>query len=227
MVKWQSGVNGLPPVVRLPPQAGISICRAPVSFMLVIQDIMDLWEQNTFCKESGVTSLMLFNSESFPHIPSLKKGLVLELMKIKKSNGKSWPIYKDWIEKIIHNSISLNALRRSVLALESQREKIAKNVHRVGSSTLDKFLNEEYKLPQSGRLCSSSAAKLPDPVHDFQHQITTAVNKSLAAEIAELKARMAVNEEQRILKDKKIEKIITNSRNNYKEKKEKKRRKNF
>ena len=47
---------------------------------------MDLSKKNSvFCKEAKITSKMLLLGEPFPCIIGLKKGLVLELFKIKKT----------------------------------------------------------------------------------------------------------------------------------------------
>ena len=86
---------------------------------------MDLSDQYIFCKQVGITSTILFNGESVTPLPSLKKGLILELLKIKRSKG-TWPLYRKWIEKLHSNpgSPSVNALRQSVLAVETKSEKI-------------------------------------------------------------------------------------------------------
>ena len=87
---------------------------------------MDLSDQYIFCKQVGITSTILFNGESVTPLPSLKKGLILELLKIKRSKG-TWPLYRKWIEKLHSNprSPSVNALRQSVLAVETKSEKIS------------------------------------------------------------------------------------------------------
>ena len=62
---------------------------------------------------------MLLNSKSFPRLPTLKKGV-----KIKKHKGSSWTMFKDWIEKLSDpDPISVNALRKSVLAVEPKEIK--------------------------------------------------------------------------------------------------------
>ena len=46
--------------------------------------------------------------------------------------------------------ISLSALRKSVLAIESQRDKwdkLTRNVHRVRRDKMDEFLCEHHNLP--------------------------------------------------------------------------------
>ena len=77
-------------------------------------------------------------------LPLLKKGLILELLKIKRSKG-TWPLYRKWIEKLHSNpgSPSVNALRQSVLAVETKSEKIKKNC----TLELEKFMQELYKIP--------------------------------------------------------------------------------
>ena len=130
----------------------------------------------------------------------------MELLKIKKSDGMSWPTYKVWIEKLLDNSVSISALRKSVLAVEVQRNRIAKNVHRVGRSELDEFLPEYYKLPgQLLQACLHSTTQVvkSEPLNSFEEVITASVNKSLAVEIVELKEKVAADEYQLTLKEKK------------------------
>lgn len=178
---------------------------------------MDISDQNVYCKEAGIISGMLFNNEPFPCLVTLKKGLLLELNTIKKINGKSWSTYTNWISKMLDKhdpeSFSVNALRKSIMALESQREKVVKN-YRVGSSESDTFMNEAYSLPR--RLPYSNNAKVkvkPPPFNSFEHQITASVNKSLAAEIVELKEKAAADIQQLVLKDKEIHKVKSSSHN--------------
>ena len=157
---------------------------------------MDLSDQNVFCQEVKITSGVLFKAQPFPKFSTLKKGLILELLKIKNLNGMSWPVYKGWIENMINDSepIPLNALRKSVLNIEEQRAKMMKNVHRVGRSKMEEFLHECYKLP--GRLC------VPDPVDD-----------GMAREITTLKEKVAAGQQQLLLMEKKIQEVKSNSHN--------------
>lgn len=172
---------------------------------------MDLSESNKFCSEAGITSSMLFNEEPFPSLSCLKKGLILELLKIKKSKGTSvsWPLYKGWIQQLLIDpgSFSVNAFRKSVSTLESQGEKTKKHMNRF---LVEEFMQEQYKLPGQLQLRSdmyTSTAKQNPPCSLFDQQVTTSVNKSLAAEITLLKEKQAVDEQQLILKDNEIQKI--------------------
>ena len=77
---------------------------------------------------------MLQGQEPFPCLHSLNVGLVLELYK-SRGTWVTWPMYTQWIEKmhIDSGSLSVNALRKSVLALESQSEKLKNSVDRAGT----------------------------------------------------------------------------------------------
>ena len=173
-------------------------------------------DDDIFCKEAKITSTMLVASQLLPNLSTIKKGLILSLLKFKNSNGMSWPTYKNWIEQITYSTepISLNALRKSVLSVKSQRDKIAKNVHRTGSGKLKEFLNEHYKLPGHLQAISKSKVK-PNPPQfsSLDYQIVSSVNKSLATEIAELKEEVAADKEQLNLKEKKIKKAKLNCHN--------------
>ncbi len=179
--------------------------------------IMDLSDKNIFCKEAKITSDMLFKSEPFPSLSTLKKGIVLELLNIKKSHGISWPEYKGWIEAILNPNplILLNTLRKSVLDVVTRKDKLTRNVHRIGRSKLDDFLHEEYKLPkQRPSITTKTSIPKSSPLKPTCNQIIAAsVNRSLAAEIAELKQKVATDEQQLIVKEKKIQKVNSNFRN--------------
>ena len=76
-------------------------------------DLSDL----KWCNESGITSSMLFESEPLPQLQSLRKRLVLKLLKVKKLKGLTWCGYAQWIEKMYVNpEFSVNAL--PILAVE-------------------------------------------------------------------------------------------------------------
>lgn len=161
---------------------------------------------------------MLLNGDPFPCVESLKKGLVLELVKIKNSNDISWPLYTTWIQKIVGSSepISVNALRKSILNVETQKGKLAKQVHRVGSIELDKFLSEAYTLPRSSqsqfRIKTVSQRKPQPVISSFDFKTLESVNKSLAAEVSGLKEEVATDKQQLVLKEKTIIEIRTQSR---------------
>ena len=170
---------------------------------------MDISESYIFCKEAGITSAMLYNNESITPIFMLKKGLVLELLKIKKMRG-TWPMYKQWIEKLIgvdHGHLSVNSLRKSVLVVETQHEKIKKNMYRVGTSELEKYMQEPYKLPGHFHSCPCpeepvTALKGSAVTHDFE--VIASVNKSLAKEVSVLKEELATEKQELLTKDSEI-----------------------
>ena len=175
---------------------------------------MDLSDKNIFCKEAKITSGMLLHDEQFSSYPALKNGLVLELLKIKKFHDLSWPVYTSWIEKIVNNSqgVSINALRRSVLAVDSRRDKLRRC--RIGRDRLVEFLEEEHRLPERQvRSNSTSRTDKPPQVHVPKYQIVDPVNVELAAELSDLKSEVAATELKLTVKEKKIEKVTSNSRN--------------
>ena len=110
-------------------------------------DTMDLSSQLLVCKVSGITSNMLLGDEMLPRLLTVKKGLILELLKIKKTyqDFVTWPIFSAWIKQMVVDagSFSVNALRKSVLSVESQCQKLKKKVH----VDMGEFLNEVYTLP--------------------------------------------------------------------------------
>ena len=169
---------------------------------------MDLSHENKFCLEAGITSRMLISeSESLPSLPILKKGLVVELFRIKKCKGISWPQFTAWVEKICNmepGSLSVNALRQSILTLESRW---GKNRHR-GGNELNIFMEESYNLPQRQQLRPSSVVVVQkNPQNSYDHLIMESVNKSLAVEISALKEKLVVDEEQLLNKDSEIKKF--------------------
>ena len=182
---------------------------------------MDLSKNFVFCKEVKITSKMLLHGEPFPCIIGLKKGLILELFKIKKHNDISWPTYKLWIENIAGSDCtSTNALRKSVIHVDTQNEKLLKQIHRVGNTKLNEFLNEAYTLPQQSHQLPNSTALKAKPkaksqpvTSQFDSKVLTSVNKSLAAEVNVLRERVATNERQLLLKNKTIEELKSRCKN--------------
>jgi hypothetical protein len=55
--------------------------------------------------------------------------------------------------------------------------------------------------------------KKPQPVSQFEHEAVVSVNRSLAAEVAQLKEEVAADKEQLILKNKKLDEVKSKSRN--------------
>lgn len=125
----------------------VNIFHVHESFFLLSRTHMDLSPSNTFCKEAAITSGMLLGHETFPNYLTLKKGLILELLHIKKVYDKfvSWPIYYSWIKQMCVDpgSFSINALRKSVLSIEAQYKKLKKK-----PANVKKFTHEVYRLPQ-------------------------------------------------------------------------------
>ena len=152
-----------------------------------------------FCKEAGIASEMLFNCKPFPPLPSLKKGLVLELNQIRKDNKMTWPIYKSWLDKILNCDSELytvNALRKSTLALESQKVKLSQK-------TFDALLEDKYILP--GRQPRSNI--------EVPQSLEQQVSHTLATEVVGLQQKISANEHQLALKDKEIDRVKSNSHN--------------
>ena len=78
------------------------------------------------------------------------------------------------------------------------------------------YRNNYYKLPgQLLQAClhnSTTQVVKSEPLNSFEEEITASVNKSLAVEIVELKEKVAADEYQLTLKEKKIE-VKLHSRN--------------
>ena len=163
--------------------------------MYTVAGTMDISSENVFCKEVGITSGMLLGDKTFPKHSSIKKGLLLELHRIKKNNEKyvSWPVYSGWIEKLLVDpgSFSVNALRRSVLSIQSQYEKLKKN------ADVSKFLHEVYTVPVRLNPCSdlNPCSGLPT-----QKSLQLIANEKLVPELTALR-------EEIIKKDAVIEKL--------------------
>ena len=142
---------------------------------------MDLSPQNVFCKEVGITSDMLLGNKCFPCLPSVKKGLMLELLSIKRKYEKfvPWPVYRTWIKQTIVDpgSYSVNALRKSVLSIELHYQKLKKNVH----TDVDKFMHEVYTLPRSVNPCPA----LPE-----EKSLQFIASEKVAPEIISLKKEL-------------------------------------
>ena len=182
---------------------------------------MDLFDDNIFCKEANVTSIMLINNGPFPYLPSIKNGLVLELLQFRKSNGLSWPAYRDWVQKLLNNSnlISINALRKSVLILDSKKMKLEKNLHRDGGRIkLKEFFDEQYYIPctksalQTDTITQTKVTALA-PINSEKDYINTKVNRSLAVEIVELQEKVYESQLSASVGKKKMEKIRTTNHN--------------
>ena len=91
-----------------------------------------------------------------------------------------------------------------------------KQIHRVGNTKLNEFLNEAYTLPQQSHQHPNSTALKAKPkaksqpvTCQFDSEVLTSVNKSLAAEVNVLRERVATNEQQLLLKNKTIEELMS------------------
>ena len=180
---------------------------------------MDLSKNFVFCKEAKITSKMLLHGEPFPCIIGLKKGLVLELKNIMTFHG----LHTNFGLKtllVLTACTSTNALRKSVIHVDTQNEKLLKQIHRVGNTKLNEFLNEAYTLPQQSHQLPNSTALKAKPkaksqpvTSQFDSEVLTFVNKSLAAEVNVLRERVATNEQQLLLKNKTIEELKSRCKN--------------
>ena len=84
----------------------------------------------------------------------------------------------------------------------------------MGNTKLNEFLNEAYTLPQQSHQHPNSTALKAKPkaksqpvTSQFDSEVLTSVNKSLAAEVNVLRERVATNEQQLLLKNKTIEEL--------------------
>lgn len=98
---------------------------------------MDISDSYYYCKESGITSTMLFGEVPLTPQISIKNGLVLELLIIKKHDGLvTWCDFKQWLQALSgsHDSVSIAAVQKSVSNLLSKKAKNAKEKRHQTSS---------------------------------------------------------------------------------------------
>lgn len=146
--------------------------------------------------------------KDLPTLPCIKSGLVVELSSIRKHNFGSWNDLKDWMQNLLgnFNPVSVSALQKSVAQLQSTKEKLQKNKHRNGEAELKLFLECPYKLPEQRTQTSKGAVAKRIPPHQstFMKEAVNTVNKSLATENAELRAKILVGSNILLSRDKEI-----------------------
>ena len=103
-----------------------------------------------FAQEAKITTQMLLHSALLPRVETVKKGLILELHGVLKSNLITWATFSKWIQSLF-NSEELKpwALRKSVTALSTRFSKMRKNFRY--KAELDKVLQEPFTLPRRER----------------------------------------------------------------------------
>ena len=146
--------------------------------------------------------------KDLPTLPCIKSGLAVELSSIRKHNFGSWNDLKDWMQNLLgnFNPVSVSALQKSVAQLQSTKEKLQKNKHRNGEAELKLFLECPYKLPEQRTQTSKRAVAKRIPPHQstFMKEAVNTVNKSLATENAELRAKILVGSNILLSRDKEI-----------------------
>ena len=144
-----------------------------------------------FAKEAQITTQMLLDSTPLPGLETVKKGLILELHEVLKSNLITWATFSQWVQMLFKSEQPKQwALRKSVTALSTRCSKMRKNYRY--KSELDKLLNESYTLPkrhrsESTRPMEVTAAGSRCTVLSFDIETLTMTNQSLAAEVTGLK----------------------------------------
>lgn len=155
---------------------------------------MDISDSYSYCKESRVTAMMLHGEVELPNLPSVRNGLILELLSIKGcEESASWSDFKRWIQDMTRNydPVSDSAIQWSVTNLLSQKRKLQKNMHRArdGDTKLTLFLEEPYKLPRQVHRPKASVElhhKVPPTQSAFIKETIITVNQSLGKELNQL-----------------------------------------
>ena len=118
-----------------------------------------------FAQEAKITTQMLLHSALLPRVETVKKGLILELHGVLKSNLITWATFSKWIQ-ILFNSEELKswALRKSVTALSTRLSKMMR------TSTIKQSLTRFYKnhLPYRGGNAAVNHPNLPKQLHSWQ-----------------------------------------------------------
>jgi len=151
-----------------------------------------------FAQEAKITTQMLLHSALLPRVETVKKGLILELHGVLKSNLITWATFSKWIQSLF-NSEELKpwALRKSVTALSTRFSKMRKNFRY--KAELDKVLQEPFTLPRRERRSQPPKPTKATPqfaasnsrctVSVFDIEALTMANQSLAAEVTGLKKK--------------------------------------
>ena len=96
--------------------------------------------------------------DPFTRLETVKKGLILELHTVLKSNLITWATFSKWVQMIFKSERPEQwALRKLVTALSTCCCKMQKNYR--CKSELEKLLNEPYALPQRHRSESNRPMK--------------------------------------------------------------------
>ena len=74
-----------------------------------------------FAKEAQITTQMLLDSTPLPGLETVKKGLILELHEVLKSNLITWATFSQWVQMLFKSEQPKQwALRKSVTALSTR-----------------------------------------------------------------------------------------------------------
>ena len=143
---------------------------------------MDISESYVFCKEFGVTSAMLFEGETFPTIPIVKNGLVMEMLQIRNSQSITWKVFATWIKSLFQLEKELEpwGLQRSAIALKSTKQKLQKSSKK---QEIDSLLQQPFLLPQQFKGQPEAVKPKAAMKPEFMQQAVQTANKSLACEL--------------------------------------------
>jgi len=117
----------------------------------------------SFLEEAGIQISCLLSNEDLPRLSTVTNGIVLELFVLHKKYNLPAKHIHQWLQQLLGATEMphLSTLRKSITALNTRRQKLAKSSENAGK--VEAMLQAEYQLPRSRRssLPSSAAQDAP------------------------------------------------------------------